>query len=40
MYKRDVQISAQKEENQAKLIKLGVKWKLAAKGHSRVCLWD
>lgn len=31
MYKRDVQIRAQKEENQTKLIKLGAKWKLAVK---------
>lgn len=35
-----VLIRAQEKENQTKLIKLGAKWKLAIKGHSKAGSWD
>lgn len=37
---KNVLIRAQEEENQTKLIKLGEKWKLAIKGHSKAFSWD
>lgn len=40
MRKKCELIRAQGEETQTELIKLGAKWKLTIKGHSKAYSWD